>query len=765
MKDSSVLWYKKPAEYWVQALPVGNGTLGGMIYGGVAHEKISLNHDELWTGHPKDTTRPGAAEAFRKARELALDGKLKEAQNLIESDFESTWSQAYMPLGDLIIDFDGAKKAKHYRRSLDLNEAISYVDYEQGAKKIHREVFASNPDKVIAVRITCDGGKFSMNISLKCELRNSVFADGNLLIMSGEAPSENNKGLESSKWHYLENDNERGMLFTSALKVDTDGEVSANGEALKVCGASEATIWFTAETSFNGWNKNAFTDGKPHREPCLERLNQNFCYEDIKKRHIEDYRSLYSRVELDLGSSGKDNVPTNRRLRDFGRTKKDLGLYTLLFNFGRYLAISSSRPGTQPSTLQGIWNDKYCPPWHSNYTVNINTEMNYWPVLPCDMVEVNLPLIEMLKDLSVAGEHTAKVQYGFNGFTSHHNVDIWRLSTPVNGNAVWAFWPLSSGWLCEHIFAHYEYTKDVGFLKETAYPIMKKAAEFYIDYLVEDKNGHLIAAPSTSPENVFLYNGDTCAVSQTSTMTMSIIRELFENCIKACDILDADKEFADILKEKLAKMLPFEIGSKGQLLEWYEEYKEPEPHHRHCSMLYGLHPAHLITVEETPELANACRRSLEIRGDDGTGWSLGWKINFWARLRDGNHALKLLERQLRLKRSGKINYGRGGGTYENLFDAHPPFQIDGNFGAVSGVCEMLLDSVDDKIYLLPALPDKWKNGSIKGLLAKGGIKVDIEWKNGALKSYSLSGNGKTRIIYKGNETVHELDGNKITVEL
>ncbi|MBQ2774397.1 MAG: glycoside hydrolase family 95 protein [Clostridia bacterium] len=763
MKDSSVLWYKKPAEYWVQALPIGNGTLGGMIYGGVAQEKIALNHDELWTGHPKDTTRPGAAEAFKKAREMALDGKLKEAQNLIESDFQSTWSQAYMPLGDLIIDFDG-DKYKNYRRSLDLNEAISYVDYEQGTKKIHREIFASNPDKVIAMRMTCDNGKFSMNVSLKCELRNTVSADGNMIIMSGEAPSENNKGNESSQWHYLENDNERGMLFTSALKIDSDGEVSANGGSLKVSNATNVTIWFSAETSFNGWNKNAYTDGKPHREPCLERLAQELCYEDVKAKHLEDYKSLYNRVELDLGTSNKDDVPTNKRLRIFQRTKRDLGLYTLLFNFGRYLAISSSRPGTQPSTLQGIWNDKYCPPWHSNYTVNINTEMNYWPVLMCDMVEVNLPLIEMLKDLSVAGEKTAKVHYGFNGFTSHHNVDIWRLSTPVGGSAVWAFWPMSSGWLCEHIFAHYEYTKDIDFLKDTAYPIMKKAAEFYIDYLIEDKNGYLIAAPSTSPENEFLYNGEDCAVSQTSTMTMSIIRELFENCIKACDILDADKEFADVLKGKLDKMLPFKVGSKGQLLEWYDEYKEPEPHHRHCSMLYGLHPAHLITVEDTPELANACRRSLEIRGDDGTGWSLGWKINFWARLRDGNHALKLLERQLRLKKSGKVLYNRGGGTYENLFDAHPPFQIDGNFGAVSGVCEMLLDSVDDKIYLLPALPRKWKNGHIKGLLAKGGIKVDIEWENCALKSYSLAGTGTAHVIYKGKDTVHELDGNKITVK-
>ena len=762
MRDSSVLWYKKPADYWVQALPVGNGSLGGMIYGGVRQEKIALNHDELWTGHPQDTTRPGAAEAFLNARNLALEGKLSESQKLIESDFQSTWSQAYMPLGDLIIDFDGAKQYRRYRRSLDLDEAVSYVDYEQGVRRMHREAFASFPDKLIAVHITCEGGHFSMNVSLKSQLRNCVETDGSMLIMSGEAPSDNNKDGSTGKWHYLDDDNLRGMLFTSALKIDTDGSVSAGDGFLSVSHATEATIWFTAQTSFNGFDKNAYTDGKPHREPCLENLGRELCYEDIKRRHIEDYRSLYGRVELDLGSSGKDNIPTGQRLREFGKTKDDLGLYTLLFNFGRYLSIASSRPGSQPSTLQGIWNDKYSPPWNSNYTVNINTEMNYWPVLPCDMAPLNLPLIEMLRDLSVAGEHTAKVQYGFDGFVSHHNVDIWRLSTPVSGSAVWAFWPMSSGWLCEHIFAHYEYTKDIDFLRDTAYPIMKKAAKFYTDYLVEDKDGYLIAAPSTSPENNFLYKGSVCAVSQTSTMTMSIIRELFENCIRSCEILGEDKEFANLLSEKLQKMLPFKIGSKGQLLEWYEEYKEVEPHHRHCSMLYGLHPAHLITVDDTPELAQACKRSLELRGDEGTGWSLGWKINFWARLRDGNHALKLFERQLRFKRAGIS--ASGGGTYENLFDAHPPFQIDGNFGAVSGVCEMLLDSVDDRIYLLPALPDKWANGSVKGLLARGGIKVDMEWQNGKLTSYSLCGHGKPCVIYKGTKTVHELNGEKITVK-
>lgn len=765
MKDSTFLLYDKPACAWTQALPIGNGTLGGMIYGKVKEETVSLNHDELWTGHPKDTVPDGALEAFQKARALALDGKLRESQDVIESDFMSTWSQAYLPLGDLILTFDGSERKSGYVRSLDLETAIASVSYRQGKRIMRREMFASYPEKMIVIRLTCENGCFDVTAKLDCKLRHKMKSQEGLLVLSGEAPSEHNTNGLSDKQSYSKSDSERGMLFSCAVKADTDGKKHVSGKGIEITGATAVTLCLTAETSFNGWQNNAFTNGKPHLEPCLERLKKDFDYEAVKAAHIADYRALYSRVELDIGSNGKEDVPTGKRLRDFKTDKNDIALYTLLFNYGRYLAIASSRPGSQPSTLQGIWNEKLCPPWHSNYTVNINTEMNYWPVLPCDMLEVNEPLIEMVRDLSVAGERTAKEMYGMSGFVAHHNVDIWRLTTPVAGNAVWAFWPMSPGWFCEHIFAHYEYTLDEKYLRETAYPIMKKAAEFYCDYLVEDRDGYLIAAPSTSPENNFLINGRQCAVSQTTTMTMSIIRELFENCVKASEILGEDGEFAKALKDKLGRLLPFKIGKKGQLLEWYNEEREAEIHHRHCSMLYGLHPAHLITAQGTPELADACRRSLEIRGDDGTGWSLGWKINFWARLRDGNHALRLFDRQLRFKSSTGMNYSHGGGTYENLFDAHPPFQIDGNFGAVSGVCEMLLDCFDCRIFLLPALPDKWSEGSVRGLLAKGNIKVDMTWSKGKLTSYSLTGKGEAHIVYGGQETVHRLDGGTLTVKL
>lgn len=747
--DSHVLWYDKPARAWTQALPLGNGTLGAMVYGKTGSEIISLNHDELWSGYPYDKTVEGSADSYRKARELALKGKLPEAQEEIEKHCLGTRSQAYMPLGDLLIEYPRKQKASGYRRSLDLRTGLAEVEYQAGPVKHKRELFASFPGRVIALRMKTSGGREDFTLRFTSPLKNSRQAENGMIMIDGECPSEFNADRKDSNIRYYEEPERRGIRFRAVVRITGNGKITCGKGIITVTSSSDTTVLIACETSFNGFDRQPYTDGKPFEEPVMQTVLSAASFDTLKAAHIADYKDYYNRVHFDVGSDKQEHLPTDKRLKRFEKTGFDRALYALFYNYGRYLAIACSREGSQPSNLQGIWNNQYSPPWHANYTVNINTEMNYWPVLMCSMPELHQPLLKMVGELAEAGRRTAQVHYGAGGFVSHHNVDLWRHTVPVFDSAVYAFWPMSSGWLCRHLFEHYEYTLDKAFLRQHALPVMLSAAEFYLDCLVPDPDGCLIFAPSTSPENTFLYHGKHCSVSQTSTMTMSIIKDLFTNCVMASEILGNEDERIGRIREALPKLLPLRVGSRGQLLEWYDEYEEAEPHHRHISHLYGLHPANLITPETTPELAEAAKTTLELRGDEGTGWSLGWKINFWARLQNGDRALRLLERQLRFVKSVGINYRGGGGTYANLFDAHPPFQIDGNFGSVSGITEMLMQSRDNTVLLLPALPAKWRNGQISGLTAKGGVSVDIVWRSGMLAHARLCGSGDFTVAYRG----------------
>jgi len=778
-QSTTKLWFDKPAVYFEESLVLGNGKMGASVFGGVESDQIYLNDATLWSGEPVDPNmNPEAYKFIPQVRE-ALANEDYELADKLNRNIQGKFTESFAPLGTLYINFEHKGKVENYYRELDISKAISTATYQVDGINFSREYLISHPDQIMVVKLSADiKSSLNFSVSFNSLLKYKTEVENNILKADGYAPYYVAHNIQKYVKDPVRFEENRGTRFSSYLRIKKDeGELTFTDSSLVVKGANEAILYLSIATSFNGFDKDPAKEGLDNRSFAIKQLSKAFKknYEEIKAEHLVDYQQFFNRVELNLGETSAHSLPTDERLKRYYHGAEDKNLEVLYFQYGRYLLISSSRAKGIPATLQGIWNPYVQPPWCSNYTMNINVEENYWLVETANLSELHMPLLTYINNLSKTGKITAKTFYGIDeGWAACHTSDIWAMSNPVGdfgkGSPQWANWNMSGTWLVTHLWEHYQFTQDKNFLKNEAYPLMKGSAEFCLNWMVEDSNGKLITSPSTSPENTYLtnqgYKGHTL---YGATADLAMIRESFLQLIEASKVLNVDATFRAELEEALANMFPYQIGEKRNLQEWYHDWEDADPQHRHQSHLFGLHPGNHITPESTPKLAAACRKSLEIKGDESTGWSKGWRINLWARLQDGNHAYKMYRELLQFVEPSGLHtdYSKGGGTYPNLFDAHPPFQIDGNFGGAAGVVEMLLQSHEGFIHLLPALPDAWPNGKISGLRARGGFEVSMDWSNGQLVKVKVLAKkrGKATLVSNGIERVVELNaGEKIAFD-